>query len=148
MNKIIEKEDMSLNEKTKNYILDISNGSVRIMINNIEKCFVYNKKISLSDCQKLCTTISFQHFDEYYKNLINKDLKKAINNLYDIYDYGYSVIDILDYLFFYTKKTEQLDENTKYEVIILLCKYITIFHSIHEDSVELALLTNNISKLF
>lgn len=148
MNKIIEEENMNLNEKTKNYILDISNGSVRIMINNIEKCFVFNKKINFSDCQKLCTTISFQHFDEYYQNLINKDLKKAINNLYDIYDYGYSVIDILDYLFFYTKKTDQLDENTKYEVIILLCKYITIFHSIHEDSVELALLTNNISKLF
>tara|TARA_B100000282_G_C31731031_1_gene490986 strand:+ start:369 stop:1334 length:966 start_codon:yes stop_codon:yes gene_type:complete len=148
MNSIIKKENMSLSEKTKNYILEISNGSVRIMINNIEKCFVYNKKINFSDCQKLCTSISFQHFDEYYQNLINKDLKKAIDNLYEIYDYGYSVIDILDYLFFYTKKTEQLDENTKYEVIILLCKYITIFHSIHEDSVELALLTNNISKLF
>jgi len=29
----------------------------------------------------------------------------------------------------------------------LLCKYISIFHNIHEDEIELALFTNNLFQL-
>ena len=36
----------------------------------------------------------------------------------------------------------------KYELIKLLCKYITIFHNIHEDEIELALFSNNLTELF
>ena len=128
--------------------IDSINGSVRKMINSVEKCFVYDKNISLSNCEKLCSTISFKHFDNYYNFLLKNDVKEATKILYEIYDYGYSVIDILDFLFYYTKKTELIEEHIKYEVIILLCKYITIFHNIHEDCVELALITNNINKVF
>ena len=96
----------------------------------------------------MCSTISFKHFDNYYNFLLKNDVKEATKILYEIYDYGYSVIDILDFLFYYTKKTELIEEHIKYEVIILLCKYITIFHNIHEDCVELALITNNINKVF
>ena len=35
----------------------------------------------------------------------------------------------------------------KYEIIKLICKYINIFHNIHEDGIELIFLTNNISKI-
>ena len=68
----------------------------------------------------------------------------AIDILYHIYDYGYSVIDILDYFFTFIKLTDKLDEETKYRVIPYLCKYITIFHNLHEDCIELALFTNNV----
>ena len=34
-------------------------------------------------------------------------------------------------------------EMQKYKIIALLCKYITIFHNVHEDEIELALFTNN-----
>jgi len=148
MKNIIEKENMKLDKKVQTFILNNSNGSVRKMINSVEKCFVFDNNVSLSNCEKLCSTISFTHFDNYYKFLLENDVKQATKILYDIYDYGYSVIDILDFLFYYTKKTELLEENVKYEVIILLCKYITIFHNVHEDCVELALITNNINKLF
>tara|TARA_B100001057_G_C22867293_1_gene957115 strand:+ start:3977 stop:4945 length:969 start_codon:yes stop_codon:yes gene_type:complete len=148
MNKIIEDENMKLNSAVKKHILNISNNSIRKMINHVEKCYIFDKNVKLKDCEKLCSTISFHHFDNYYNNLLNKDLHSAIKILYEIYDYGYSVIDILDYLFNYTKKTEILEEKIKYETIVLLCKYITIFHNIHEDCIELALITNDIYKLF
>jgi DNA polymerase III delta prime subunit len=148
MNKIIENENMKFNSSVKKHILNISNNSVRKMINHVEKCYIFDKNIKVKDCEKLCSTISFHHFDNYYKHLLDKELQSAISILYEIYDYGYSVIDILDYLFNYTKKTDLLEENIKYEVIVLLCKYITIFHNIHEDCVELALITNDVYKLF
>jgi hypothetical protein len=40
-----------------------------------------------------------------------------------------------------------LEENSKYKIIPFLCKYITIFNKIHEDSVELALFTNNLAEI-
>ena len=64
--------------------------------------------------------------------------------MYDIYDKGASVMDILDNYFIFIKTTQIISESEKYEIIPLICKYITIFHNIHEDEIELALFTNNI----
>ena len=41
-----------------------------------------------------------------------------------------------------------LNEEEKYKIIPLICKYITMFHNIHEDEIELALFTNNLMELF
>ena len=71
-------------------------------------------------------------------------MNDAIQIMYHIHDYGYSVIDILDYLFAYVKFTDIIDEELKYKITCLLCKYITIFNNIHEDCIELALFTNNL----
>ena len=142
-----QNENIIINDDIKSYILKISNNSIRIMINYLEKVFIYGNQINIEQCEKLCSTISLHHFNKYYQYLKNNNLKDAITILYQIYDYGYSVIDILDYLFYYTKNCNELTENIRYEVVILLCKYITVFHNIHEDCVELALITNNINNL-
>ena len=72
------------------------------------------------------------------------NLQEALKQIYYIHDYGYSVIDILDYMFAFIKLTDMLTEEVKYQIIPILCKYITIFHNTHEDSIELALFTNNV----
>ena len=59
-------------------------------------------------------------------------------------DRGFSVMDILDSYFIYIKHSSIIEEKTKYEFTKLICKYITIFHNIHEDEIELALITNDI----
>ena len=57
-------------------------------------------------------------------------------------------MDIFDNYFLFIKSTLIIDEKKKYAIISLLCKYITIFHNIHEDEIELALFTNNLIQLF
>jgi hypothetical protein len=109
--------------------------------------YILGEPITLDLCKKLCSNISFQQFETYLEKIKQKDISGAIDILYDIHDYGYSVIDILDYFFTFIKITGVLDEDTKYKIIPLLCKYITIFHNLHEDGIELALFTNNIFKL-
>jgi DNA polymerase III delta prime subunit len=145
MNNIISNEKINIDESIKEYILQISDNSIRNVINNIEKIYILEKKISLDDFKKMCSNISFKQFQDYiisFRN--NKQLNSSIKILYDIYDYGYSVIDILDYFFSFVKKTDLLTETQKYKIIPIICKYITIFHSIHEDVIELALFTNEI----
>ena len=114
------------------------------MINHIEKIYIYGKPIDLEMCKNICSSISFQRFTDYIEHIQTNNLNAAIKILYDIHDYGYSVIDILDFFFTFVKQTNKLDEDIKYKIIPYLCKYITVFHDIHEDEIELALFTNNL----
>jgi DNA polymerase III delta prime subunit len=148
MENIIKNENIQINEECKEYLLSICNHSVRNMMNYLEKIYILDDtNLSLETCKQVCSNISFQHFEQYIDALKNHELYKAIRIFYDIFDYGYSVIDILDFFFIFVKTTNKLDENMKYKIIPHLCKYITIFHNIHEDEVELALFTNSIYPL-
>ena len=54
------------------------------------------------------------------------------------------MIDILDMFFSFVKTTQYLDEERKYKILPILCKYITYFHSLHEDVVEIVIFTQEI----
>ena len=56
-------------------------------------------------------------------------------------------MDILDSYFTFIKITTILNENIKYKVIKLILKYIALFHTLHENEIELALFTNELLKL-
>ena len=107
------------------------------------------KKNALAICSDQSRPIdSYESLQNKFDfSLKNNDLNGAIQIMYNIYDYGYSVIDIFDYLFSYIKTTDNLNDDTKYKITTLLCKYITIFNIIHEDCIELALFTGNMFEL-
>jgi DNA polymerase III delta prime subunit len=144
MNKIVEKEGLTIEPAAKDFLLNISNNSIRVLINHLEKIFILDEPADLALVQKLCSNISYVQFEDYLSKLKSKDLRGAISVLYEIHDYGYSVIDILDYFFSFIKFTPSLNEVDKYRVLPFLCKYITIFHKMHEDVIELAFFTNNL----
>jgi DNA polymerase III delta prime subunit len=144
INKIKFEENIEIEPEAEEFILNISNNTVKVLINYMEKFKLLNEKITLSLANQLCSNISFITF-EIYTNYIKKgDLNNAIKVIYEIYDKGYSVMDILDNYFLFVKNTGFLTEDDRYEIIPYICKYITIFHNIHEDEVELALFTNNL----
>lgn len=147
LDRIVVNEGIIIDEESKEYLMMISGGSIRILINFLEKIYILGEPVQIDLCKRICSSISIQEFETYLKNIQNNDVKGAIEVLYRIYDFGYSVIDILDYFFSFIKTTKLIDEETKYRVIPFLCKYITIFHNIHEDGIELALLTNNLQKI-
>jgi replication factor C subunit 3/5 len=147
MNTIIKNENIEIDEESKIYLLLITNGSIRNLINYLEKMYILGEPITIELCKNICSNISFHEFEKYVEHLKQNELTDAIQLLYNIHDYGYSVIDILDYFFSFTKLTNVLDEETKYRIIPFLCKYITIFHNVHEDCIELALFTNNLATM-
>jgi DNA polymerase III delta prime subunit len=139
MNHIIVEENLQMDNASKDYLLKNSGNSIRNIINNLEKIFILGEPINLELCKKLCSNINVFQFEDFIRECLNNNIKNAISILYNIHDYGYSVIDILDYFFYFIKTTELLTEEQKYQIIPIICKYTTIFHSIREDSIELAL---------
>ena len=137
-------ENISMDADAEEFIVNISNKTVKILINYMEKFKLVNQHITFNLAVKLCSNISFITFEDYTNLIKNKKINESIKLIYEIYDKGYSVMDILDNYFLFVKNTDILDETEKYNVIPIICKYITIFHNIHEDEIELALFTNNL----
>jgi DNA polymerase III delta prime subunit len=144
MRKIKTTENIEISDDAEDFILDICNNTAKILINYMEKFKLLNMPITLELATNVCTNISFHTFQKYTEYLKNKQLNDAITLIYSIYDKGYSVMDILDNYFLFIKTTNILSEDEKYIIIPFICKYITIFHNIHEDEIELALFTNNL----
>ncbi len=147
LSKIKTKEQIIIDKNAEEFIISVCNGSIRILLNYLEKFKIINQPITLELANKICTNISFIIFKDFTNHVINKDLLSAIDILYNLFDKGYSVMDIYDNYLLFVKSTSILNETQKYEIIKLLCKYITIFHYIHEDEIELALFTNNLNQL-
>ena len=144
MNKIKISEHIEIEPAAEQFILDICNNTVKTLINYMEKFKLLNKQITLDLATNVCTNISFHSFKEYTELIKSGNLINAVKLFYNIYDKGYSVMDILDNYFLFVKVTPILTEDEKYKIFPLICKYITIFYNIHEDQIELALFTNNL----
>ena len=133
---------------TEQFIISISNYSVRIIINYLEYLNLLDMPINIDIATSICTNISFIYFEQYTYACKNNNLAIATEMMYKLVDKGYSVMDILDNYFLFIKTTLILTEDEKYRIIKYICKYITIFYNIHDDEIELALFTNNIIKMF
>jgi DNA polymerase III delta prime subunit len=148
IHKIKNVENIKIEPDAEEFIINISNSTIKLIINYMEKFKLLDEEIiTLHLAQQLCTNISFLIFEEFTNFILKKDLHSAIKIIYEIFDKGYSVMDILDNYFIFVKSTRILTEDQKYKIIPYICKYISVFHNIHEDEIELSLFTNNITNI-
>ena len=139
--KIKNTESIDITPDAEEFILKISNHSIRILINYLEKLKLYNDTITIKIAKKICTNINFNDLEMYTKLWLEKDMIGSINIIKSLYSKGYSVMDILDCYYHFIKYTTMLDENSKYKCIILISSYISRFYTIHEHKIELVFLT-------
>ena len=142
--KIKQIENIEIHTDAEDFVINISNNTAKVLVNYMEKFKLYGNPITLEHALSLCSNISFRIFESYTNHIRSGELNSAIQLIYGIYDKGYSVMDILDNYFVFIKSTNILNDDEKYNIIPYICKYITVFHYIHEDEIELALFTNNL----
>ena len=148
MDHITLNEHIIIDKDVKDYIIEICNYSVRMLINYLEKFKLMNTTITMSICKSLITNISFNTFNLFSKLCIeDKNINEGIKLLYQLYNNGYSVSDILDNYFLYIKQDCEINEELKFKITSLICKYIIIVNELHEDEIELAFFANQLSKL-
>ena len=142
--KIKKNEDINIDKEVEPLFFKICQNSIRICVNYLEKFKLYNETINKKNILNLCTNINNDYFDIFIEKVFIKDMSGSIDVLIDLYDNGYSVLDILDSFYSYIKLNTTLSDELKYKIIPIICKYIYIFHDIHEDEIELSLFTNNL----
>lgn len=144
LNKICKQEEFVITQKAKKELIKLSNNSIRILINYLEKIKLINEPITESKISSICTNICNNDFNIFNNYCYKNQLQDAISTIMNLQNRGFSVMDILDSYFIYIKHNYSIEEKIKYEIIKLICKYITTFHNIHEDEIELCLFTNDI----
>lgn len=144
---IISKECIKINEDAYEYLIKVSNSSVRLITNYLEKMKILDKHVTLDLAYEICSNINHRFFEDFIHRCKEGDIIGASDILYALSDRGFSVMDILDSLTQYIKRNEEMDELSKYSLMPTICKFISIFHEIHEDDIELILLTRDIVKI-
>ena len=145
VNNICKKESIEMEDELKKYLVRISDNSISLLINYLEKYKLLNGKMTKQIVDKLSTSISYNIFDIYTNLCKESNFSEAIKLLYSLFDKGYSIIDIFDSYFYYIKQTDTIDEEKKYKIICFISKYITIFYNTHENEIELTIFTKNIT---
>lgn len=155
MNIILSNENIIMDDLAKEYVINISNRNIKTMINYINKFWLIQPEIiTLEIAMKLCTSVCISVLNKYTQLLIDDKLNEAVATIYEIYDQGYSVIDILNSYFSFISGPLSISMGNicnispyKYDIVQYICKYITVFYDIHEYEIELALFTNNIHSI-
>jgi DNA polymerase III delta prime subunit len=144
--KVIEQEKIQIQDDAISNILSISKKSSRVLLNYLEKFKLIKLPITNEIVYNLSTDIKHELFDTFTQYILKKDKINAIKTITNIQKEGYSVIDILEFYFLYLKMA-QYEDDIKYRFIQVLCKYITIFNTIHEDNIELLFFVNDLEKI-
>jgi DNA polymerase III delta prime subunit len=163
LHNICTKEGIDVRPDAEDLLLSLCQRSAKTLLNYLEKVKLLGPlPIDRVVVDKVCTNISFSLLESITQQFKEGDLRGSIRSLYALYDKGYSVMDILDTYFLFLKTassassasasmasvTTCLTEDEIYHIVPYLCQYITVFHNVHEDETELALLANNIVNLF
>jgi DNA polymerase III delta prime subunit len=145
---ICYKENINIDNKTIDYIIRSSNNSYRILLNNLQKIKLLNpNNINSvyynihSNIDNICCNIKFIDFDKLIHFSKNNDFNNSYNILFNLYNFGYSIIDIYEAFFHYIKTNNSMNSKLKFALLPFICKYISIFHSIHESNIQLHLFT-------
>ena len=149
MNRVAEEESISISGEAADLVAMLSSGSMRTLLNYMEKFKLLDTEITRKVAMQVCTNISFDELAAYTNMCRSPEqIAEALQLMNAIYHRGYSVMDILDTYFHYVKCTPLLSEDEKYRIIPLICKYIAVFNTVHEDQVELAFFTRGMSAVF
>ena len=150
INYILENENLKLDDNCKELIIRASNKSIPNMINIIHKLdlIMCDDVIDYKLLENVSCNIMINDMSKYIELCKGENLKSSIDHILNMSNNGFSVIDILEEFFLYIKFHSDLEDKYKYDIIKEICRFINIFHNIHEDSIELIFLTNNIRNIF
>lgn len=84
LNKIIDQEEIQMTPDAIELLLNLSNHSIRIMINYLEKFKLLNQPVNIDTIETVCTTIQFSKL-ELFNSLIQEKKRKNHLNSYNIF---------------------------------------------------------------
>jgi DNA polymerase III delta prime subunit len=145
LHRITEKESITLTPQAVDYLIRISTGYVRLMIQWLEKLVIYSNpgetEYTRDMLVKICSTISDDVFEEYFKYIMDKNIYAAVGLMFDVISRGYSVIDIIEYMYDFIKRTEMLSDDNKYKCIRNISEVKKVIKESMEDKIEMLILT-------
>lgn len=146
---ICKNENININRNQQEFIIKISETNLQTIYHILQKCKLlqYDKNINYEMLKQTCTLIHIDEMTGYFNIAKEGNLKAGYEYLLTICEKGYSVLDILNEMYFFIKITNLLNEEEKYLSCKIISSYIVHFITIHEEELELLLFTQEIIKI-
>ena len=144
LQRVADNEEVVITSDASRMIVARCNGSVRTLINYVEKFKLLKETVSVELVGQCCSNIQESYLGRLMDCIFQKELKEALKIVRTISDDGYAVMDILDAFFTFLKLYEGIEDEIKYKMTKIISKYICIFNQIHEHSVELLFFVNEL----
>ena len=124
------------------FMLSSVGPSIRKLLNHMEKLELAatpGTPLAIGTVREACTTLPHASLDRFIQHCVSQEgFAAAVAELYNLYDSGYSVMDIMDATFVLLKTAPHLGEKARYGLTAALCRYIGGFHCVQEDEAGLA----------
>lgn len=153
LDRVCQAESIPMTPEAKEFLVRLSRHSGKVMLHFLEKVLLVQhalpeETVTLDRAQELCCDIPFAELEALIVCLQQPQdgLPEAVRRLMQLYARGFSVVDILDNLHTFLRMTPLLTEQQKHAVIPCLCKYIAVFHNLHEDDLELIFFANQMQQ--
>lgn len=150
VNGICKSESIDLDGDMQNIIVSLSELNIQTVFHILEKCKLLQKSVEITAeiINNCCTLINSDDLTMYFNLVKKKEVYKGYLHLMSIIENGYSVLDILNEIYKFIKKTNLLEEEEKYKCFKIVSSYIVVFTTIHEEEIELLLFSQDISSIF
>jgi DNA polymerase III delta prime subunit len=147
--RICDKEDMKLSKDNIDLIITLSENNLLSVFHILQKCALLQENVELDEeiIKISCTIINIEKIKGYFNLVKSKKINEGYNYLLEIVENGYSVIDILNELYLFVKITSILSEEEKYKCFKIISDYIVNFITVHEEELELLILTHDLTKI-
>ena len=142
---LVEKERLELNDKQIDLIIKYSNLKLSNIYSLFDRIKLLQGRNFNSVIENNLSSINLTLFECYLEKCKNNDIE-SIYLILDIYNKGYSLIDIFDDFFMFIKLFD-IDEDYKYKIIQLNTKYIYIIHEKMDCELQLVFFTNDLIKI-
>lgn len=127
-------------------LLNHSNLSVYYIFNLFNKLILLGLK-NISDISQHIVLFDNQILDKYFKLVHEESLKEATFKLFELYEKGYSLLDIYHYIYEYLKGNKKL-RGISYLYIQKICYYINNIYEGYDNKLMLLFFTNELCMVY
>ena len=147
---VVEREGITVTRLARDYVIKTSQGSISRMLNQTEKIMLAEIPMTKANMNVLCDGINYATLEQYTEHCKAHDYAAAIRVIVEVHERGFSIVDIFDEYYQFVKFVDEsvVSAAQKYQIIIVICEYITNFHEYFEHEIELLLFTKLVMNVF
>jgi len=140
ISRIMEGEQITIHNI--DVLLNYSNLTIYSIYNLFNKFKLLELK-DISDVTPYITLIDNTILDKYFDYVSKNEIKRATQQLFSLYDIGYSLLDIYHFLYDYLRNKKEL-RGINYLYIKKICYYIQHIYNGYDNKLMILFFTNEI----
>jgi hypothetical protein len=127
-------------------LLNCSHLSIYYLYNLFNKITLLGLK-HIQDISPFIIILDNQTLDKYFELVHNEKIKEATFKLFELYEKGYSLLDIYHFIYEYLKENQRL-RGLSYIYIEKICYYINSIYEGYDNKLMLLFFTNELNMIY